>query len=180
MKIEKKPYPALYPTPVCLVTCDENIITIAWIGTACYDPPMLCFALRSERFSHDLIEKSKEFVVNIPKREILKEVDFCGMVSGRNVDKFEKTKFTKIGARKVSSPLIKECPVNIECKLEKIVPLGTHDLFIGKIVSVNIDEDLIENGKINYKRAEPICYVKGEYWSLGEVIGRYGFSKREG
>jgi len=160
MKIEKEPYPALYPVPVSLITCDENIVTIAWIGTACYDPPMLCFAIRPERFSHDLIEKSKEFVVNIPKREILKEV------------------FTKIKARKVSSPLIKECPVNIECRLEKIVPLGTHDLLIGRIVTVNVDEELIENGKINYKKAEPICYVKGEYWSLGDVIGRYGFSKR--
>ncbi|MEA1993688.1 MAG: flavin reductase family protein [Euryarchaeota archaeon] len=179
MKIEKEPYPALYPIPVALVTSDDNIITLAWIGTACHDPPMLSAAIRPERFSHDLIKESGEFVVNIPTEEILEEVDYCGMVSGRDVDKFEETGLAKEKANKVSAPLIRECPVNLECTLKKIIPLGTHDLFIGRVVAVDIDEEIIEKGKINYRKAGPICYVKGEYCFVGGALGRYGFSKRK-
>ena len=180
MKTEKKPYTAVYPTPVSLITCDENITTISWIVSICHHPSMLCLSIQQKSFSYELIKKSKEFVVNIPKREILEEVDFCGNVSGRDVNKFEKTKLTKMKAKKVNSPIIKECPINIECKLERIVPLGDHDLFIGRIICVDIDEEIIENGKINYKRAEPICYTRGEYWSLGAFIGVRSISRGKG
>lgn len=178
MKVEKRPYPALFPIPVALVTSEDNIITLAWIGTACHDPPMLCCAIRPERFTHGLIKESEEFVVNIPTRKILKEVDYCGMVSGRETNKFESAALTEKKAKKVSAPLIEECPVNIECTLEKIIPLGTHDLFIGRIVCVDVDESVIEDGKIAYKKINPLCYVKGEYCAVGETLGRYGFSKR--
>jgi len=177
MKTEKEPYTAIYPTSVSLITCDENITTISWVVSICHHPPMLCLGIQRKSFCYELIKKSKEFVVNIPKREILEEVDFCGNVSGRDVNKFEKTKLTKMKAKKVNSPIIKECPINIECKLEKIVPLGDHDLFVGRIVCVDIDEELIENGKINYKRAEPICYTREGYWSLGDLIGVRGISR---
>jgi len=178
MKIEKDPYTALYPNPVALITCDDNIITIAWISTACYDPPMLCFAMNHERYSYELIKKSGEFVVNIPKKDMIREIDICGTVSGRDVKKFEKTGLTKVMARKVKAPMIKECPVNIECRVEKIIPLGSHDLFVGRIVSVDVDEDIMDNGEINYKKADPLCYIKGDYRAVGEILETAGFTKR--
>ena len=184
MKAKKNPWAALFPCPVVLVTClgsdgKPNIITLAWAGIVCSDPPTLGLGIRPQRHSYKLIEHSKEYVVNIPTVDILKEADFCGMVSGKNVDKFGQTGLTSVPAEKVKPPVIKECPVNIECILKKKIPIGSHDLFLGEVVSVHIDQDILnEKGKLDFSKLAPFVYNQGEYWSLNQRIGTYGFSKR--
>jgi len=184
MKIKKKPYTALFPCPVVLATCvdsegEPNIITLAWAGTVCSEPPMVGLGIRPSRHSHKLITDSREFVVNIPTAKILKETDYCGVTSGRDVDKFSETNLTPERADKVKAPLIRECPVNLECRLKSVVPLGAHDLFIGEIVQVHIDQDILdEKGHIDFKKADPFVYNVGEYWSLKKKIGIYGYSKQ--
>ncbi len=184
MKVKKSPWAALFPCPVVLVTCVDskgipNIITLAWVGTVCSNPPMLGLGIRPHRYSYGLIERSGEFVVNIPTKEILKETDFCGMVSGKDVDKFSQTGLTPEPAEKVKPPLIKECPVNIECVVKKKIPLGVHHLFLGEIVHVHVDQEILnEKGRIDFNRASPFVYNQGEYWSLNRKIGLYGFSKK--
>jgi flavin reductase (DIM6/NTAB) family NADH-FMN oxidoreductase RutF len=184
MKIKKKPYTALFSCPVVLATCVDsegkpNIITLAWAGTVCSEPPMVGLGIRPSRHSHKLIEDSKEFVVNIPPAKILKETDYCGVTSGRDVDKFSETNLTAEQADKVKAPLIRECPVNLECRLNSVVPLGAHDLFIGEIVQVHVDQEVLdEKGHIDFKKADPFVYNVGEYWNLNKKIGTYGYSKQ--
>ncbi len=184
MKVKKSPWAALFPCPVVLVTCvdskgEPNIITLAWAGTVCSKPPMLGLGIRPHRYSYGLIERSGEFVVNIPTKDILKETDFCGTVSGKNVDKFSQTGLTPEPAEKVKPPLIKECPVNIECLVKKKIPLGVHHLFLGEIVYVHVDQEILDaKGRIDFNRASPFVYNQGEYWSLNKKIGVYGFSKK--
>jgi len=185
MKIKKNPWTALFPCPVVLVTCVDstgkpNIITLAWAGTVCSEPPMIALGIRPSRYSHKLIESSKEFVVNIPSTKILKESDYCGVTSGKNVDKFSKTTLTKEPADKVKAPLIRECPVNMECVLKDKLPLGAHDIFLGEIVQVHVDEDILdENGNIDFTKADPFTYNQGEYWSINKKLGNHGFSKQK-
>ena len=184
MKIKKNPYTGLFPCPVVLVTCVDsngnfNIITLAWAGTVCSEPPMIGLGIRPSRYSHSLIENSKEFVVNIPTTKILRETDYCGVTSGREVDKFNETKLTPEQADKVKAPLIRDCPVNMECTLKDVIPLGVHDLFLGEIVQVHIDQEILdEEGKIDFTKAKPFTYDQGEYWSLQKKLGTYGFSKQ--
>ena len=184
MKIKKKPFTALFPCPVVLVTCVDskgkpNIITLAWVGTLCSEPPTIGLGIRPTRYSHKLIENCKEFVVNIPTTKIVRETDCCGVTSGRDVDKFSNTKLTQRLADKVKVPLIHECPVNIECILKQKLTLGTHDLFVGEIVQVHIDQDILdENGNVDLTKGSPFTYNLGEYWSLHKKIGTYGFSKQ--
>jgi flavin reductase (DIM6/NTAB) family NADH-FMN oxidoreductase RutF len=184
MKVKTKPWAALFPCPVVLVTCVDsngkpNIITLAWAGTVCSDPPTLGLGIRPHRYSYKLIEDSREFVVNIPNKDLLEKVDFCGMVSGKDVDKFSETGLTGTPAEKIKPPLIRECPASMECILRKIIPLGTHHLFLGEIVSVHLDEDILDdNGEIDFIRVAPFTYNDGEYWSLHKKIGMYGFSKK--
>jgi len=185
MKIKKNPYTALFPCPVILVTCidskgEPNIITLAWAGTVCSEPPTIGLGIRPKRYSHSLIENSKEFVVNIPTTKILKEADYCGVTSGKYVDKFFETKLTPEEADKIRAPLIRECPVNIECVLKEKISLGAHDLFLGEIVQVHIDQNILdEKGKIDFAKAYPFTYNQGEYWSLDKKLGTYGFSKQK-
>jgi len=185
MKVTKSPWTALFPCPVALVTCVDsegkpNVITLAWVGTVCSDPPTLGLGIRPKRYSYKLIEDCGEFVVNVPNKDILRDVDFCGMVSGREVDKFSETGLTPQPAEKVKPPLIQECPINMECVVKKKLPLGTHHLFLGEIVHVHVDEDILnENGEIDFSRVAPFVYNDGEYWSLHKKIGIYGFSKNE-
>jgi flavin reductase (DIM6/NTAB) family NADH-FMN oxidoreductase RutF len=121
---------------------------------------------------------NKEFVVNIPSKKQLLETDYCGITSGKNENKFSKTKFNPEKADKVNAPLISECPVNIECILKNIIALGTHDLFLGEAVQIHIDEEILDKkGKINFTKADPFVYNVGEYWSINKKIGTYGFSK---
>jgi len=180
-KLREK-YEALFPVPVILVTYidkegEPNIVTVAWTGVVSSSPPALSISLRPSRYSFTAITSELEFVVNIPTEDILEKVDYCGLVSGRNVNKFLKTGLSPIEPTKVRPPLIKECPVNIECKLKQVVDLGAHHLFIGDIVCVHVDEGILNpEGEIDYSKTRPVVYNQGEYWSLGEKKGYYGFS----
>ena len=185
MKTKKNPWTALFPCPVVLVTCldnegNPNIITLAWVGTVCSEPPIIAVGIRPTRYSYGLIKSNKEFVVNIPTTKILRESDYCGVSSGKNVEKFSETKLTKQKAENVKSPLIKECPVNIECKLKEVIPLGAHDLFLGEIIQVHVDNEILdEKGNIDFKKADPFVFNQGEYWSINKKLGNYGFSKKK-
>lgn len=177
-----KPTTILNPVPTAMVTCADadgkpNIITIAWTGTINTKPPMLSISVKKERYSYNLIKEKGEFVVNLTNKRLVRAADFCGVKSGRNVNKFAETGLTPIKGEKVSVPLIKESPVNIECVVKDIIPLGSHDMFIGEIKAVNVDESLLDkNGKLCLEKAELICYSHGEYWSLGKSLGYFGFS----
>lgn len=175
---------ALYPVPVVLVSCADkktkrpNIITIAWCGIVCSAPPCLNISIRASRFSYKIIKNTGDFVINIPTSRALNRVDMCGNRSGGDTDKFGLAEFTDIPSSKISSPMIKECPVNIECKLMNIVKLGSHDMFIGNVLAVHADAEIIgPDGNIDYGKADPLVYNQGEYWNLGKKIGRYGCSQ---
>jgi flavin reductase (DIM6/NTAB) family NADH-FMN oxidoreductase RutF len=141
---------------------------------------MVGLGIRPSRYSHGLISGRKEFVVNIPPAKFIVETDYCGINSGKDVDKFAETKLTAEKADTVDVPMIQECPVNMECKLKDVVSLGAHDLFIGEIVQVHIDQDVLnEKGHIDFAKADPFTYNQGEYWSLNKKIGTYGFSKQQ-
>lgn len=184
-KTEVPPYVAIYPVPVVLVSCIDrpagrpNAITIAWCGITASKPPSISVSVRPSRHSHALINSEREFVINIPSCSQLKEVDICGCRSGRDSDKFDLCSFTPAESSHISAPLIKECPVNIECKVRDIVSLGSHDMFIADILSVHHDNGITASGgAIDLKRADPIVFANGEYWSLHKKIGVYGFTER--
>ncbi len=184
-KREFPPSEALYPVPVVLVSCLDktskktNIITLAWCGVVSSNPPMIGISIRPSRLSHKLIQKTKDFVVNIPSVKILKEADLCGTLSGRDIDKFKKCSFTSSASSKIASPMITECPVNIECRLKDVIKLGAHDLFIGEVVAVHADDDILKpGGSIDYDLALPFVYTQGEYREVGKKVGFYGFSKK--
>ncbi len=177
------PHEALYPAPCVLVTSHDltakkdNIITIAWCGVASSKPPILSISIRPSRLSHSIIKAAGEFVINIPTRDLLRQVDLCGTISGRKTDKFQLCGFHKDPAINVRAPLIKECPVNIECKLKETIPLGSHDMFLGEVQCVHADEGVLKNDKdIDYRKALPLVYNLGEYWDLGGLLGTYGYS----
>jgi flavin reductase (DIM6/NTAB) family NADH-FMN oxidoreductase RutF len=181
MKIERKPSTALLPTPVVLLSVaghgeeKPNIITLAWVGTVCSDPPMLSVAIRPSRHSYPLVNAAREFVVNVPRAGRLTEVDLAGVWSGAEHDKFRELGLTATPASRVAAPLIEECPINIECVVRHQMALGAHDLYIAEIVAVQYDEDVLDaRGRVQTAKLEPIAYVEGEYWSLGERIGTYG------
>lgn len=172
----------LYPVPAVMVSCARkgekpNIITVAWAGTICSDPVMLSISVRKERYSHDIIKETKEFVVNLTTKDTCFATDYCGVKSGRDVDKFKEMKLTPVAASKVSAPLIDECPVNIECRVVEVKELGSHDMFIAEVVAVHADEAYMdEKGKFDLAKAEPIAYSHGEYYTLGEKVGKFGYS----
>lgn len=175
----------LFPTPVVLVTCvDEtekpNIITLAWAGVVNSDPPMIGISIRPERYSHDCVKRSKEFVVNLPSTEMVRKVDACGVLSGKEVDKFVAMGWKPVPAQKVKTPLIDECPVQMECRVREIISLGSHDLFLGEVVALHVKEEIQkEKGRIDISKALSVVYCPGanEYWNLGQCIGHYGFTK---
>ena len=183
-KIKWKPSTILNPVPVTMVTCADghgmpNIITIAWTGTVNSDPPMVSISVRPERHSHDMIAERKEFVINLVTRTLVRAADFCGVKSGRSVDKFKALRLTPEPASIVTVPLIAESPVNIECRVERILPLGSHDLFLARVVAVNVDERLIDaKGKLCLDRAGLACYNHGDYCGLGRPMGYFGYSVR--
>jgi len=181
MKIERKPSTALLPTPVVLLSVaghgkeKDNIITLAWVGTVCSAPPMLSVAIRPSRHSHRLVDAAREFVVNIPRAEQLEKVDLAGVWSGAEHDKFAELGLTARPATHVSAPLIEECPINIECIVRHQLALGAHDLYLAEIVATHYDEALLDSrGRLKTSALDPIAYVEGEYWSLGERLGSYG------
>ena len=180
MKIERKPSTALLPTPVVLLSVPgdaetPNIITLAWVGTACGSPPMLSVGIRPSRYSYELVNAAREFVVNIPRADQVVKVDLAGMWSGREHDKFAEIGFTALPASQVAAPLIAECPVNIECVVRHQLALGEHDLFIAEIIATHYDEDVLDSrGHVIPGKIAAMAYAEGEYWSLGERLGSYG------
>lgn len=180
-----KPGNMLYPLPVVMVTCkrkDEkpNIITLAWTGTVCSEPPMLSISVRKERFSHDIIMDSGEFVVNLTTRDIVLATDYCGVKSGRDQDKFKATGLTPVPSDTVAVPGIAESPVNIECRVRQVVELGSHDMFIADITGVRVDSRYLEaGGKFRLNDTDLITYSHGEYYTLGEKLGTFGYSVRK-
>jgi len=181
-----KPGTMIYPVPAVLVSCGDerlgyNIITIAWTGTLCSDPPLCYISVRPERYSYDLIKQTGAYVINLTTRALVFATDWCGVQSGRDKDKFKEMKLTPVKAQKVSAPLIAESPLNIECRVREIVPLGSHDMFVSEVVAVNAEQDLINplTGAFQLSQADPICYVHGRYFQLGRMLGTFGFSVRK-
>ena len=173
----------LAPVPVVLVASSHeelgmNVLTIAWCGVDCSKPPIIHISIRPDRFSYRMIKESGAFTVNLPTRDMLEKVDICGTVTGAEKDKFELAGLTPIPSRVVTAPLIAECPVNLECELVRIEPLGLHDMFFGEIVARHIDESVSKEGSADWSRIPLIAYLDGEYWSLGERIGEYGCSRK--
>jgi len=181
-----KPGNMLFPVPAVLVSCGgsdgckPNLITIAWAGTVCTNPPMLSISIRPERHSYDIIKQTGEFVVNLPAVKQVKATDWCGVVSGRDHDKFKKTGLTPAPALEVQCPIVLECPVNIECKVRQTLKLGSHVMFIAEVVAVQVSENLIDaKGKLLLEQAGLIAYVHGAYVALGDYLGHFGFSVRK-
>ena len=182
-KVTKKATTALYPVPAVLVSCGTgawcNIITLAWVGTLCSNPPLIGIGVQPVRYSHRLIREIGEFVINLPSADQARVVDYCGVVSGRDVDKWAACGLARAPAVKVKVPLIAQCPVNIECRVRQTLPLGTHDLFIGEVVAVQADETVLDDrGVLDLDKAKPLAFANGEYRRVGELLGTFGFSKR--
>ena len=181
-KVSMKPGTMLCPVPAVLVSCadgeKQNLITIAWTGIINSEPPMTYVSVRKSRYSHEMIRKSGEFVINVTTEAIAKETDFCGVKSGRDVDKFAVCGFTAEPAEIVSAPLVKESPINLECVVKEIKEYGTHDMFIAEIVKVHADEALFdERGRICLDRAGLLAYNHGEYFGLKKhPLGSFGYS----
>jgi flavin reductase (DIM6/NTAB) family NADH-FMN oxidoreductase RutF len=182
-KTELKGSVILNPVPVVLVTSrnkegKNNVFTVGWTGTINTKPPMLYISIRPERLSYEYIKESMNFVINMPSSDLVKAVDYCGVKPGRKFDKIADMNFTLSESTFVSAPYINECPVNIECKVKNIIPLGTHDMFIAEVVSSHVNEDLFdENGKIHFENANMMAYCHGEYFPLSKkAIGSFGFS----
>lgn len=180
-----KPGNMLYPLPVVMVSCaDENgkpnIVTIAWTGTICSDPPMVSISVRKERHSYEMIKKSGEFVINLTTEELVRATDFCGVRSGSRVDKFKEAGLTPVPADVVKAPLIAESPVNIECRVTEVKELGSHDMFLAEVVAVHAEEAYMDDqGKFDLSLAKPIVYSHGTYFSLGKALGTFGFSVKK-
>lgn len=174
----------LAPVPAALVTCGTpekpNVLTIGWTGIVCTRPPMTYISVRPERYSHDIIMKSGEFVINLTTSAMVKEVDFCGVKSGRDTDKFAVCGFTPSPAKKVSAPIIEECPVSLECRVTESKLLGSHTMFLAEIVGIDVDEKYIDSkGKLNLQQCGLAAYAHGEYFALGRKLGDFGYSVRK-
>ena len=186
MKIQRRPSTVLLPVPVVLVSVAggegerPDIVTVAWAGNVCSAPPMLSISVRPSRHSYGLLQRTHDFVVNVPRASQVRQVDFCGNASGRDVDKFAQCGFHAVPAGRVSSPLIEECPINIECVTRHRLSLGAHDLFVGEILAVHFDEDVLDSrGRLQPRKVDALAYLHGDYWSLGEQVGSYGFTLKE-
>lgn len=179
-----KPGTLLNPVPVVLVTSEfkelKNVFTVAWAGTICSDPAMVSISIRKERYSYELIKKSGKFCINLINEELAYATDYCGVRSGRNEDKFKKMNLETERATNFECPVIKNSPVILECEVVKIEELGSHDMFIAKILSVDVDEKYIdENGRLDLQKCNLISYSHGEYYKLGEKIGKFGYSVKK-
>ncbi len=186
-KIIKEPTTALFPVPTVLVTSQlegfrPNIITIAWTGIMNSDPPVVYVAVRPMgRHSYELIKKSGEYAINIPSADQVRVVDYCGTVSGKDEDKFAGAGLTPVAASRIKAPLIAECPVNIECRVRQVIPLGSHDVFVGDVLAVHFNEDVLkENGRPDLDKIKPYGYCLSEYRLMSDKLGTYGFSKKAG
>ena len=176
-----KPGNMLYPIPAVLVTVADdnrdNVLTVAWTGTVCSDPAMVYVSIRPSRYSYRMIKKTGQFVINLTTKELAYATDYCGVKSGRDEDKFAKMKLTREQAKYVCAPLIKESPVNIECEVVEIIPCGTHDMFLAKVLCVHADKKYMDkSGRFDLSKANPIVYSHGQYYGTGEKLGKFGYS----
>lgn len=178
-----KPGTMLYPAPLALVSCGDspanyNIITIAWAGTVCSEPPMVSISVRPSRHSYGIIKRTGEFVINLPNAELALAADFCGVKSGRDLDKFKHLKLTPAPAGHVKAPLIDECPLSLECKVTEVKPLGSHDLFLAEVLAIQADQKYLDRktGALDLRAADLICYSHGKYYALGKQLGFFGYS----
>lgn len=185
-KVNFKPGNMLYPLPAVLVSCGSmqdgeiNLITVAWTGTVCTNPPKLYISVRPERHSYDMIRNSGEFVVNLTTRSMTRATDYCGVKSGRDVDKWKECRLTPIAADTVSCPMVEQAPVNIECKVDQVLELGSHHMFIADVTAVHVDEDLLdEKGTFHLEKAGLMAYSHGRYFDLGKELGSFGYSIRK-
>ncbi len=180
-----KPGNMLYPLPVVMVSCNRkgekpNIVTVAWTGTICSDPAMVSISVRPERYSHDIIEETGEFVINLVTKDLTYATDYCGVRSGRDVDKFKEMNLTPLPSKMIDAVGIEESPVNIECKVVEVKKLGSHDMFIAEVVNVTVDDRYMdENNKFNLNDSDLVAYSHGEYFTLGDKIGTFGYSVRK-
>lgn len=178
----------LNPLPVVLVSCTDtngksNVMTAAWAGTICSDPVMVSVSIRKSRFSHSIISKTKEFVINLPSVDLALYTDFVGIYSGKKIDKFNQSgnyKVTPVKSNKVKAITIDECPIALECKVKSIIELGSHDMFISEVVSCSIDDKYLDkNNRLDFKKANLISYCHGEYYTLGKCLGKFGYSSNK-
>lgn len=181
-----KPGNMLYPVPAVMVSCADregrkNIITVAWTGTICSEPAMVSISVRPERYSYDMIRKTKEFVINLTTKDLTYATDWCGVKSGRDVDKFKEMKLTAAkGNQLLYAPIIVESPVNIECKVIETAELGSHTMFIAEVLDVMVSEKhMNESGKFELNKLGLVAYSHGEYFALGEKIGKFGYSVKK-
>ena len=175
-----KPGNMLYPVPAVMVSCGRpketpNIITVAWAGTVCSDPVMVSISVRKERYSYDILKDTGEFVINLVTKDLAYAADYCGVRSGRDVDKFRDMKLTPLRSTCIQAPGIEESPVNLECRVSQVVELGSHDMFLSKVVAVTVDKDH-EKGKFHLNDTGLVAYSHGEYFLLGEKLGKFGYS----
>ena len=184
-KLNWRPGNMLYPVPAVMVSCGRegekpNIITLAWVGNVCSDPVMLTISVRQSRYSYDIIKETGEFVVNLTNRELARACDWCGVKSGRDFDKYKEMGLTPSKSETVKAPGIAESPVSIECKVKDIVELGTHDMFVAEVTAVTVDDKYMdESGRFDLDAADLIAYSHGEYFTLGEKLGKFGFSVKK-
>lgn len=180
-----KPGNMLYPLHVVMVSAADkegrdDIITVAWAGTVCTNPPMVSISIRPERYSYHMIRETGEFVINLTTEELAFATDYCGVKSGRDVDKFKETGLTREKAEKVKAPMIAEAPVSIECKVKEIRELGSHHMFIAQVAAVHADEKYMdEKNRFDLNRARPIVYSHGEYLGTGKKLGTFGYSVKK-
>ncbi|MGQ1784826.1 flavin reductase family protein [Saccharicrinis sp. GN24d3] len=182
-KVDWKPGNMVYPLPAVMVTVGNspenyNIITIAWTGTICSDPPMCYISVRKGRHSYPILKETGEFVINLTTKDLSYATDWCGVRSGRQYDKFKEMHLTPGKASVVSAPIIEESPVNIECKVTQVVELGTHDMFMAEVVNVKADEKFIDerSGAFSLFKAKLLCYSHGNYYEVGKRIGKFGYA----
>lgn len=175
----------LYPVPAVMVSLADregksNIITVAWAGTVCTNPPMLSISVRPERYSYGILKDTGEFVVNLTTEHLARATDFCGVKSGRDMDKFRELGLTEESAEFVRAPLIGESPVNLECRVTKVEELGSHHLFLAEVLAVHADEAYLdENNRFALEKTRPLAYVHGQYYGLGNLLGTFGYSVRK-
>ena len=183
MKHNWKPGNMIYPLPAVLVSCgsepsEYNVLTVAWVGTLCTNPPMCYISVRPERYSYPILQKNGEFVINLTTKDMAYATDWCGVRSGKDYNKFEEMKLTPGKAAVVKAPIIEESPVSIECRVKEIIPLGSHHVFIADVVNVQADDRYLDkdSGKFELANGDPLVYLHGGYFELGEKIGKFGWS----
>ncbi len=180
-----KPGNMVYPLPAVLVSCGDkkgniNVMTAAWTGTICSDPPMVYVSVRKERYSHHMIQETREYVINLTTEKLAWTADFCGVRSGRDLDKFKEMKLTPVQGELEYAPMIEESPVSIECRVTNVMELGSHDMFMAEVTAVYADEQYMdEKGTFHLEKAAPMVYSHGQYYGLGRHLGGFGYAVRK-